>query len=77
MSSRHNRPTEPPYKVGTRVQLDSQPFVWTVDEVMAQGMPWVAPIVRKGHKDELVREFRRHVDVERLSEVGPDGKLPK
>lgn len=75
--SKGNRPTEPPFEVGTEVQLDSQPFKWTVDEVMTQGRPWIATIVRKGHKEELVREFRREVDTDRLTAIGPDGKLPK
>jgi len=72
-----NRPTEPPFNVGDKVQLDSQPFEWTVTKVKVNGLPWVAGITRKGHRDEIVREFNRDVDTDRLSLIGPDGNLPK
>lgn len=73
MAKRSNeRPKTPPFAVGERVTLDSQPFEWTVDEVNIKGLPWVAKITRQGEPDDILQTVSREVDTDRLTLI-PEG----
>lgn len=56
------------FEVGDQVQLDSQPFVWTVVETEVNGHPTAIKIKRKC-VGELTDTLARTVDVYRLRVV--------
>ena len=58
----------PDLKVGDRVHLDTQPFVWEVKELDVDRFKNRVKIYRPG-KDEIVNEWYRTVDAYRLSVI--------
>lgn len=56
------------FEVGQKVQVDKQPFEWTVIEANCDGLPNVVKIQRKGN-GELFDKISRKIDTHRLSEV--------